>query len=389
MSAIWNSYSKSLDGAEAPHHDRRPRLAGEVGQQPLERLDRDPRLGADRPCGAAPAAPPPGRAAAWPSWWRPRRRPGRPAPGSGGSGPRGPGWADRTSRGRSRCASWGVAEGDGGIAVAAGLVAARRVVGRCSTARMRANGRPAEERDQPLGSRRRRAGRRRRVEDAPGPARRSAARRPDAPWSGQPTPRSVDVARIEAESEAGLSSTKAAERRAARERLEAQRTAAREEIEHPRAGERRPECSSRPRAPGRRWAAPVRPRGIARRRPPNSPATIRHRVDGCRRAGRSVTGVGVSATSRACRAGPGRQFVALEAEGGVHRLVAQPGDPVGPLEADGGEPVLAVVAAAPLRCPDPTTLPAREASRRARRRPGRDCPCRRARGGGRAARAHR
>ena len=94
---------------------------------------------------------------------------------------------------------------------------------------------------------------------------------------------------------------------------------------------------------------------------------------------------------RARRASPGALICPFHSLGSSRKAasigsVVEPGHPVGPLEADGGEPGPAVVEHA-LEVPLPDPRRGRRAAPRAHRRPGSRCPCRRARDGGRAARA--
>ena len=259
MRAIWNSYSKSLTARRPRTTTEAPDLLGEVGQQPFEGLDRDPGLGADG-----------GAEHRQPLLHREERLLG----GIGGHRDDDPvgqreapadqvlvarASAGRTSRDTARSGSWtGAAEGEGGVAVPAGLVA-RRAPGRPDARprewrRTGAGGRaPPAARPRPWcrAGRRRRCRRRRRE-----PARRSGSRRPGAPCVSAPTPRASMFA-AEAASEGGLSSTKSA---CAAPRESASRPSA--PLPAKRSSTRAPAqlaargCSSRPPAPGRRWDAP-------------------------------------------------------------------------------------------------------------------------------------
>ena len=167
-------------GAKAAHHHRGAHPPGEVGEQALERLERDAGLVAHR-------APEHGQALLHGE----ERllgdvdRDGHDDPVGEREAPADEVFvalssADRTTRDRSRCASWGVAEGDGGIAVAARLVP------------IHAAGRPDARRKECArrepGGRGRRAGRRRRrcTGDRPAQGRRRRPRAAPAKRSASP-----------------------------------------------------------------------------------------------------------------------------------------------------------------------------------------------------------
>ena len=153
----------------------------------------------------------------------------------------------------------GAIESERGVAISASVAVARALPrpASCSTARMRENARSRQRlRDfapralfDTEGRRRRRRTRARRA------SRRSAARPCDGRWPHvvRAELRNVRAQRQQAR-RGGLDEGRL--RGAARERLEAERARAGEEIEHGwRREDRSEECSSTPRARGRRWGA--------------------------------------------------------------------------------------------------------------------------------------